>query len=96
MESIWPGSGSAVSGNTPFALYDNDTTFQSDAQNLLIGQPKDLVIQLCQLSYKTHNFILVLKNLLQNIHHKLTNLTFVITYFTYEDNLQVQISHIKE
>ena len=31
MESIWPGSGSAVSGNTPFALYDNDTTFQSDA-----------------------------------------------------------------
>ena len=31
MEAIWPGSGSAVSGNTPFALYDNDTTFQSDA-----------------------------------------------------------------
>ena len=31
MESIWPGSGSAVSGNTPFGLYDSDTTFQSDA-----------------------------------------------------------------
>jgi hypothetical protein len=31
MESIWPGSGSAVSGNTPFGLYDNDTIFQSDA-----------------------------------------------------------------
>ena len=31
MEAIWPGSGSAVSGNTPFGLYDNDTTFQSDA-----------------------------------------------------------------
>ena len=31
MEAIWPGSGSAVSGNTPFALYDNDSTFQSDA-----------------------------------------------------------------
>jgi len=31
MEAIWPGSGSAVSGNTPFNLYDNDTTFQSDA-----------------------------------------------------------------
>ena len=31
MEAIWPGSGSAVSGNTPFELYDNDTTFQSDA-----------------------------------------------------------------
>ena len=31
MEAIWPGSGSAVSGNTPFGLYDNDSTFQSDA-----------------------------------------------------------------
>ena len=31
MEAIWPGSGSAVSGNTPFALYDNDSSFQTDA-----------------------------------------------------------------
>ncbi len=31
MEAIWPGSGSAVSGNTPFGLYDGDSTFQSDA-----------------------------------------------------------------
>tara|TARA_B100000287_G_scaffold204271_1_gene192761 strand:+ start:747 stop:1904 length:1158 start_codon:yes stop_codon:yes gene_type:complete len=30
-EPIWPGSGSAVSGSTPFGLYDTDTTFQSDA-----------------------------------------------------------------
>ena len=31
MEAIWPGSGSAVSGNTPFGLYDDDSTFQSDS-----------------------------------------------------------------
>ena len=30
-EPIWPGSGSAVSESTPFALYDNDTEFQSEA-----------------------------------------------------------------
>ena len=30
-EPIWPGSGSAVSGSTPFGLYDTDTTFQTDA-----------------------------------------------------------------
>ena len=30
-EPIWPGSGSAVSGNTPFGFYDNDSVFQSDA-----------------------------------------------------------------
>ena len=42
MESIWPGSGSAVSGNTPFALYDNDTTFQSDAQKFANWSAKRL------------------------------------------------------
>ena len=26
----WPGSGSAISGKTPFALYDTDTDFQND------------------------------------------------------------------
>ena len=31
MEAIWPGSGSAVSGNTPFGLYDTDSTFQTEA-----------------------------------------------------------------
>ena len=30
-EPIWPGSGSAVSGNTPFGFYDGDTVFQNDA-----------------------------------------------------------------
>ena len=30
-EPIWPGSGSAASGSTPFGLYDEDSDFQSDA-----------------------------------------------------------------
>ena len=30
MEAIWPGSGSAVSGNTPFGVYDSDLQFQND------------------------------------------------------------------
>ena len=31
MEAVWPGSGSAVSGNTPFGYYDLDATFQLEA-----------------------------------------------------------------
>lgn len=31
MESIWPGSGSAVSGNTPFGYYDGDDDFKNEA-----------------------------------------------------------------
>ncbi len=30
-EPIWPGSGSAVSGNTPLGFYDTDSEFQSEA-----------------------------------------------------------------
>ncbi len=30
-EAIWPGSGSAVSGTTPFGLYDTDSDFQTEA-----------------------------------------------------------------
>ena len=29
--SIWPGSGSAVLGNTPFGTFDNQSSFQTDA-----------------------------------------------------------------
>ena len=30
-EPIWPGSGSAVSGNTPFGFYDDESDYQTDA-----------------------------------------------------------------
>jgi hypothetical protein len=30
-EAIWPGSGSAASGSTPFGLYDTDSEFQTEA-----------------------------------------------------------------
>lgn len=30
-EAIWPGSGSAASGSTPFGLFDTDSEFQTEA-----------------------------------------------------------------
>ena len=35
-EPIWPGSGSAVSGNTPFGFYDDESDYQTDGLNLKI------------------------------------------------------------
>lgn len=32
----WPGSGSAVSGSTPFGIYDSDSSFQTDAPNMAV------------------------------------------------------------
>jgi hypothetical protein len=31
---IWPGSGSAISGSTPFGYYDTESAFQSDGPNI--------------------------------------------------------------
>jgi hypothetical protein len=33
---IWPGSGSAINGNTPLALYDTDASYQTDGPNVAI------------------------------------------------------------
>jgi len=33
---IWPGSGSFFPGDTPFGLYDNDSVFQGDADNVAV------------------------------------------------------------
>ena len=42
MEAIWTGSGSAVSGNTPFGLYDDDSTFQSEAPKFAVWAARRL------------------------------------------------------
>ena len=42
MEAIWPGSGSAVSGNTPFGLYDDDSTFQSETPKFAVWAARRL------------------------------------------------------
>lgn len=38
----WPGSGSAIAGNTPFALYDADSDFQNDGPRTAVWCAKRL------------------------------------------------------
>jgi hypothetical protein len=38
----WPGSGSAISGSTPFGLYDNDTDFRNDGPKTAVWVAKRL------------------------------------------------------
>ncbi len=40
--SIWPGSGSAASGSTPFGLYDTDSEFQTEAPQFAVWCGKRL------------------------------------------------------
>ena len=41
-EAIWAGSGSAVSGTTPFGFYDDDSTYQSEAPKFATWAAKRL------------------------------------------------------
>jgi len=38
----WPGSGSAISGSTPYGLYDTDASFQADGPNVAIWAARRL------------------------------------------------------
>lgn len=38
----WPGSGSAISGSTPFAIYDSDLSFKSDGPKLAVWAARRL------------------------------------------------------
>jgi len=41
-EPIWPGSGSAVSGNTPFGTYDTDSDLSNRSSKVCqLGVQKD-------------------------------------------------------
>ena len=75
MEAIWPGSGSAVSGNTPFGLYDNDSTFQSDSPKFAKWCAQRLGYPIMSVELQSGSFMLVLRKQLLSIQHKLINLT---------------------
>ena len=69
-DPIWPGSGSAVSGNTPFGFYDDDSTFQTEAPKFATWAAKRLGFPIMSVELQDSSFILVWKSLLLNIVHK--------------------------
>jgi len=55
-EAIWPGSGSAASGSTPFGLYDTDTEFQSEAPKLAVWCAKRLGYPIMDVELQDNQF----------------------------------------
>ena len=55
-EAIWPGSGSAASGSTPFGLYDTDTEFQSEAPKLAVWCAKRLGYPIIDVELQDNQF----------------------------------------
>ncbi len=53
---IWPGSSSFATGSTPFGFYDNDTTFQTDADKFALFSSRRLGYPLVDVELQDLNF----------------------------------------
>ena len=79
-EPIWPGSGSAVSGNTPFGFYDTDSEFQSEAPKFADWCAK-------RLGYPLMNVELQDKQFYACLEESVSEYSAQINQFNIKDNL---------
>ena len=79
-EPIWPGSGSAVSGNTPFGFYDTDSEFQAEA-------PKFATWCAQRLGYPLMNVELQDKQFYACLEESVSEYSAQINQFNIKDNL---------
>ena len=79
-EPIWPGSGSAVSGSTPFGLYDTDTTFQTDAPKFAKWCAKRLGYQITAVELQDTQFYTCLEE-------SVSEYSAQVNQFNIKDNL---------
>ena len=79
-EPIWPGSGSAVSGNTPFGTYDDDTTYQTEAPKFADWCSK-------RLGYPLMNVELQDKQFYACLEESVTEYSAQVNQYNIKDNL---------
>jgi len=79
-EPIWPGSGSAVSGNTPFGFYDTDSEFQTEAPKFADWCSK-------RLGYPLMNVELQDKQFYACLEESVSEYSAQINQFNIKDNL---------
>ncbi len=79
-EPIWPGSGSAVSGNTPFGTFDDDSTYQTEAPKFADWCAK-------RLGYPLMNVELQDKQFYACLEEAVTEYSAQVNQFNIRDNL---------
>ena len=79
-EPIWPGSGSAVSGNTPFGFYDTDSEFQSEAPKFATWCAQRLGYPLMNVEFQDIQFYACLEE-------SISEYSAQINQFNIKDNL---------
>ena len=79
-DPIWPGSGSAVSGNTPFGFYDDDSTFQTEAPKFATWVAKRLGYPIMSVELQDNQFYACLEE-------SVTEYSAQVNQFNIKDNL---------
>jgi hypothetical protein len=79
-EAIWAGSGSAVSGTTPFGFYDDDSTYQSEAPKFATWAAKRLGYPISSVELQDIQFYACLEE-------SVTEYSAQVNQFNIRDNL---------
>ena len=79
-QAIWPGSGSAVSGSTPFGFYDIDSDFQSEAPKFATWCAKRLGYPIMDVELQDTQFYACLEE-------SITEYSSQVNQFNIRDNL---------
>ena len=79
-EAIWAGSGSAVSGTTPFGFYDDDSTYQSEAPKFATWAAKRLGYPISSVELQDQQFYACLEE-------SVTEYSAQVNQFNIRDNL---------
>ena len=79
-EAIWAGSGSAVSGTTPFGLYDADSEFQTEAPNFATWCARRLGYPIASIELQDTQFYACLEE-------SITEYSAQVNQFNIKDNL---------
>ena len=92
-EPIWPGSGSAVSGNTPFGFYDTDSEFQSEAPKFATWCAQRLGYPLVDIELQDINFFTAFEEAVREYGHQIY--TFQIINNLIQIEYSININFLK-
>jgi len=83
---IWPGSSSFDATLTPFSFYDNDTDFQTDAENVADWCAKRLGYPLVDIELQAANFFTAFEEATNEYGKQLYNFQIINNFQTLEGN----------
>lgn len=91
--TIWAGSGSAISGSTPFGFYDNDSQFQFDGPNVAKWIAQRLGYPITEVELQDINFYTAFEEAVTTYGNEIYQYKIRDNYMSMEGNLTGSLSY---